>query len=317
MLKKTAGIALAASVLALPMLIASPASAATLPEGDTLYALSCDWEGEVNYSDLYRVDAETADLTYLSSSDLQPDCAGPAAYDPTTGKSYYIPLVGDGGWLATIDVATGAVTVQAFSGDLVDEPHAFAIDAEGQGWLISSDGLYRIDLDTAETTFELNLAEDWFYLFALDPSDGELYAVQYDTSIAYHLSTSDGVLTPIGTIQFESDSYSMQIDTSGRWWFQLEYGETSDNSLWSSPRPDGETVLEYDGDLYDSADEINPHIDSLLLTYSDVPPPPTPPAPGPQLAATGTDAAPLVAGGVALALVGGAIVLSAKRRRSA
>lgn len=308
MLKRVTGIVIAAGVLALPLLVAAPASAATLPVGDTLYAISCDFDEENGSSNLYSVTADTADLTFIGNTGHEEDCAGPAAFDPTTGKSYYLSWDNDA--LALIDVATGLSTLTAITGDSGTAPDGFAIGADGLAWIIQNDDLYSFNLTTAVTTYVTTMAETCLYSFALDPTDGKFYAIQCSSGEAFEVNVESGVLTPIGTIVLEvAPTYAMQIDTSGRWWVQVNSGEFSDSSLWSTPRPSGVTEMEYEGDFGDSVNENEVYTESLLLTY------PLKPA----LAATGSsvDVAPMVAGGAVVALFGAALVLAAARRRRA
>jgi hypothetical protein len=305
MLKRATGIVVAAGVLSLPLLIASPASAATLPVGDTLYAISCDYDDEQQqgFADLYAVNPDTADLTFVGGTGHAEDCAGPAAYDPTTGKSYYLSWDNDS--LAIIDVATGASTLTAITGDGSDAPDGLAIGADGRGWIIWQDDLYSVNLATAVSTLVTPLAVGCLYSFALDPTDGKFYAIQCSTGDAYQINVDNGVLTPIGTVALTAQSYAMQIDTAGRWWVHQDTGEQAESSLWSTPRPSGPTVMEYEGDFIDSANEAAPYVESLLLTYPL------------KLAATGasTDVAPVVAVGVAAAAFGAALLLTVGRRR--
>lgn len=305
MLKRATGMVVVAGVLALPLLIASPASAATLPEGDTLYAISCDQTGEGAISDLYTVTADTADLTYVGGTGHEQDCAGPAAYDPTTGKSYYLSWDNDS--LAIIDVATGASTLTAITGDGSDAPDGLAIGADGRAWIIWQDDLYSVNLATAVSTLVTPLAVGCLYSFALDPTDGKFYAIQCSTGDAYQLNVDDGVLTPIGSVALTAPTYAMQIDTAGRWWVHQDTGEQADASLWSTPRPSGPTVMEYEGDFIDSANQAAPYTESLLLTYPL------------KLAATGSsiDVAPMAAAGAAAAFGAALLLITARRRRNA
>ncbi|MCU1514531.1 MAG: hypothetical protein JWO10_1621, partial [Microbacteriaceae bacterium] len=101
---------IAAAALTLPFLLATPALAATpttLPATDKLWAISCDFADTHDGAALYSVDPITAAGSPVGdSTGVEEDCAGQAAFDPTTGASYYISW-GDDGTLGMINLTTG------------------------------------------------------------------------------------------------------------------------------------------------------------------------------------------------------------------
>lgn len=312
MLKKLSLGAVAAAILLAPLVLAAPASAAELPSGDSLYAISCEQGGTIEdvlyYSDVYSVDDETAALTFIGNTGLDPDCSGPGAYDPTTGVSYYLSW--DQGALAIVNLTTGAATPTTISGDSTSAPDGLAIGLDGKAWITWSDDLYSVDLATGVTTLVAPIGNACIYAFAMDPTSGKFYAIQCSSHAVYEIEVPSGVTTQIGTLENVPDAiFALQIDSSGHWWFEAEYSDGPGvTSLWSTARPSGETDAEYVGDFFDSPNEFGPNIGGLLITYPV----------RPLLPATGVEVTPLVISVVGLLAVGGALALvSARRRRSA
>ena len=304
MFKQFTGAALVASALVLPFLVVAPASAATLPSTDTLYAITCERD-----ADLYSVDADTADMTLIGNTTLANDCAGPGAFDPTTGTAYYITW-GDVGGLAAIDLTTGAATVTPITGDSNAYPDSLAIGLDGSAWVIAGYDLYSIDLSTGVTTLVANLTDRCFYSFSVDPTTGKFYVIECGSGEAFELTVADGTLTSIGTITLTDNTYALQIDTSGRWWFQQD-----DSSLWSTAIPNGVMTPESEGNLVDSANSTAPYSESLLLTYEDDVPADHVIAADPELAATGAEVVPGLLAAGTLAVLGTVLTMVAIRRR--
>ena len=304
--KQFTGAALVASALVLPFLVVAPASAATLPSTDTLYAISCDHGAE-----LFSVDTDTADMTLIGSTTLANDCAGQGAFDPITGTAYYISW-GNVGGLAAIDLTTGAATVTPITGDSVDYgvPDSLAIGRDGSAWVIAGYDLFSIDLSTGATTLVANLTDHCFYSFSVDPSTGKFYVIECGSGEAFELTVADGTLTSIGTITLTDNTYALQIDTSGRWWFQQD-----DSSLWSTAIPNGVMTPESEGNLVDSANSTAPYSESLLLTYEDDVPADHVIAADPELAATGAEVVPGLLAAGTLAVLGTVLTMVAIRRR--
>jgi hypothetical protein len=295
----------AAAILTSPLWLAAPASAAPLPDGDSLYAMSCYQPGVA----LFTVDALTADLTQVGALDEE-ECAGEAAYDPTTGKSYF--LLWSSSELALVDVVTGVRTpVAGITGGSSGAPDSFAIGTDGKAYVVNSDELYSLDLTTAVLTpINLDMADDSFYAFSVDPTTGKFYAIQLNNATVYEVDVATGSLVALGVIDGlggdtgEADVESLKIDTSGAWWF-INEGEDSVARLYTVGLPSGATTAALVGPMISGETPIE--AEALLLTY----------ALEPALANTGIDqtlALTGAAGGALLATAG--IVLVATRRMS-
>jgi LPXTG-motif cell wall-anchored protein len=316
----------AAAALTLPFLLATPALAATpatLPATDKLWAISCDFADTHDGATLYSVDPTTAAGTPVgTTTGVQDECAGQAAFDPTTGNSYYISWADDG-TLGMIDLTTGLTTTIPWAGSHVhDEPDSMAIGLDGKGYVIKGNTLYALDLSTHVLTAVGDLGDNGFYGFSVDPTTGLFYAMS-GSGEAYELTITTGD-TPAVTVTYigsalagVSRMYSLQIDSAGLWWIQanLVSGGPTQAQIWSGTRPaaQADTQFTLAGTYTDSATARNPYFESLLITIVK----PTPdPAPEPVLAATGTDST-LVAGtaGAALLLmIAGSAALVLRRR---
>lgn len=307
--KLTAGLA-ATAALALPFVFAAPAAAATLPAGDALYAITCDYDYELEegFAVLYSVDPADAHGTMVANTTtgITDDCAGQAAFNPVTELSYYVSWTGSDQSLARIDVSTGLATVIGeFSTGYAD---SMAIGKDGTAYAIWSTGLYRLNLTDATMTYVGELGSSGFYAFAVDPVSGEFYAVHYDGD-AYRINTTTGAAEFIGTIVTDGPPgyyiYSLQIDTSGAWWIERDVPSASE--IYTGPRPEAlDTEFALVGLFDDIVNEYTPYTESLLLTYPKA------------LAATGLDATVLVGAGVTagLLLLMGAAVIVLRRRTS-
>ena len=290
----------------------APASAATLPSTDTLYAISCD-----RGADLFSVDADTADMTLIGNTGINNDCAGQGAFDPITNTAYYVSWGSDSQGIAAINLTTGAATFTPITGDSNAYTDTLAIGLDGSAWVITGFNLYSINLSTGVTTFVANLTSRNFSAFSVDPTTGKFYVIEKNNGEAFELTVEDptvpvGTLTSIGMITMTEPIYALQIDTSVRWWFHQNHP-----SLWSTVIPHGVTTPQSEGSLVDSANSTAPYSESLLLTYGgegDVPVVPVVTA-APVLASTGAEVVPgLVAAG-SLAVLGGILTIVAIGRR--
>lgn len=300
---------------------ASPASAATLPPSDTLYALSCETgpaAGPTDFSALYTLNPDTAVATLAgaASTGITGDCAGPAAFDPTTGRSYYISATATS-TLALIDATTGVATsISGFTGGSTN-PHSIAIGTDGKAYAIWQNVLYSLNLQTGALAQVGDfMTDNCLYAFSVDPSTGLFYAIQCNTGAVYRVDVTTAALTSIGQIvgadpddDGEQDIFALQIDTAGRWWLEaVDYaGGDPYSRLFSTAVPSGTTTPELEGSIEVNTFSLN--TPSLLITYTDVPPP-TPPLP-----ATGS-ALPIgpLLGALGLVLVGGVVVLRVARK---
>lgn len=304
-------------------LAAAPASAApgALPEGDTIFAVDC----EDNDGQVWEVDPLTAVLTPIGtgSLDLLTSCAGPSAYDPTTGDAYWISWGEEGrsDALMLLDIETGdSVAVAPFTEDGTGDPVAaasIAIGADGAAYLIGgTEGydsiLYSLDLSTAIVTEigDIGGVDQW-WSFAFNPADGEFYG--FDAAAGGGFSLIDvetGTATLIlADTEIPLDVYGIAFDAEGALWGFGE-GAASEGAwvLFST------SVDDFAGDLLvvgtPEEDEVEYFSESIFIVTSQPEPEPA------ALAATGAED-PIVAAGAAMGLVGlgVAFLLLAGRRR--
>lgn len=308
--KKIAAGFAAVAALSLPIVFAAPAAAATLPAGDSLFAISCDYNSPTgpDFAGLYSVDPANAAGTLIGSgTGIVGDCAGQAAYNPVTGESFYSswPQGGDE-FLRRIDVTTGvSTTVGEWGGAAAGNGDALAIGKDGTAYVTSGSQLHRVNLADATTTLVGPLGVSQLWAFAVDPVSGLFYAIQ-PSGDAYRIDVATGAATAIGSIDGGDGMggiYSMQIDTSGIWWVEADIEDASE--IYTGPQPSAlDTPFTLVGE-FDDAPELQPYTESLLLTYPKA------------LAATGVDATAFVAAGAAaalLALAGGTLLVVRRRR---
>jgi len=294
---------------------AAPAYAAgTLPDTDLLFAITCDNDPAAFFS----VDPATAVGTLIGTDTTVPgDCGGPAAFDPTTGKSYYISW-GATGQLALMDVATGkAIAIGGFAGGNSPYPDSIAIGNDGKAFVISGDQLYSLDLSTAMLTTVGQLADTCLYGFAVDPTTGTYYAVQCDDGTVYTVDVGTATLAPFGVIDDvdanndgDQEIYALQIDSAGVWWIESD-GDNNESHIWSLAAP-APTSSSAPSGIFSVGGAVL-YTESLLITRSNI-------VVKPALADTGRNASvdgTLVAGTSVLLLSGIGMLFIARRRRSA
>ena len=322
-MKSVAATLAGASILAMSLLAASPASAAgnAIDPGDSLYAISCD--NDYNDWQVFGVDPTTAFSTPIGdgSGGVEEDgCAAQPAYNPATGKSYYIQWSEDH-FLAEVDVVTGeSAVVGDFYYDNGEFPesinvNSLAIGADGSAFVLDFDGyLWSVDLDTAWVTpIGQSVSSAW--AFAADPVTGKFYAITYDNDL-YEIDVTDGSTNFIDNIvpaepQTAFYTYSLQFDGAGTFWIEAD-GSDGDNTtatLWSF------TLETLDAPVYSGIFTDDPfYTEAILIIPGDVVPV------EPALAATGADLADVIPWGVgaaAIVLAGGVLMIVRSRRASA
>lgn len=323
-MKFTAATLAGASIVALSLLGASPASAAgnAIDPGDSLYAVNCD--DVYNDFQFFSVESTTAFSTPIGDGTGEVGeyaCAGQPAYDPSTGKSYYIQWTDEGTYLAEIDVATGeSVTIGDFYYDNNEFPeslYAFsiAIGADGSAYVMADGGLWSLDLDTAWVT-PINEAINT-YAFAFDSVTGKFFAIDTDDYI-YEIDVTTGAETLVGEIEFPATGigysiYSLQFDGAGTFWVQVDAfseGEFLRAELWSFSPSSSEAPV-FSGVFTD-----DPYYTEAILIIPGVVVVPVEPA----LAATGADLAdvlPWAIGAAVIVLAGGVLLILRSRRKPA
>lgn len=312
-----------ASIVALSLLAASPASAAgnAIDPGDSLYAVNCD--DVYNDFQFFSVESTTAFSTPIGDGTGevgQYACGGQPAYYPSTGKSYYIQWTVERAQLAEIDVATGE---SAIVGDFLDETgdvpqalnaYSIAIGADGSAYVMAEGALWTLDLDTGSAT-PINEAINT-YAFAFDSVTGKFFAIDTD-DVIYEIDVTTGAETPVGEVTFPDDTssytiYSLQFDGAGTFWVEVDHfaeGDFFRAELWSfSPTATGSPV--FSGVFTDDPF----YTEAILIIPGDVAPV------EPALAATGADLAdvlPWAIGAAVIVLAGGVLLILRSRRKPA
>lgn len=290
---------------------ASPAFAAarTIPTGDQMYVLDCDVIDYANAVQGWSVDSTTATVTALPTGNLVAGerCTSQAAYDATTGTSYFIDirdLDGIFSSLFTFDPVTGQSTEVAPFLEGVDPVfvRSIAIGLDGAAYAIDdSENLFSLDLATGQLVYIATVDDFNIFGFAVDPTTGQFWIAGDDG-----LRTIDVATAAVGTPSFYdfpdgSSVQSLQVDSAGVFWIlNAPMLEGSVIELWSKFAADNTNELS--GVLLEGED-------ARLATSLLIIPTPAEPA----LADTGIDASlPLIAGFGILTL-GGALLLLRRR----
>ncbi|MGX5682488.1 hypothetical protein ACWKWO_13955 [Schumannella luteola] len=284
----------AAAAAGLLILGASPASAADIPAGDGLYAFS--------FSTFFGL---AADGSATAIAGL-PDDGGKygADYDSTTGVGYFFED-GEPCRLYTIDPTTGASAFVGTVGGVTDfnECDALNVAADGTLRIADQDGIV-LTVDKATGAVLSSVVSDIPSIsFISQAPDGTFYAGSYDGGL-YTLDVATGAGTLVdGTVGYFETGV---IDTAGTLWF-ISDGDDCGVGLWSLSLSDP-TDVTFQGDVA-STDGCESTY-AILATGGYVPP-------APQLAATGSAPATLVAPIAALVLLAGVGALAVSRRRAA
>lgn len=326
-MKFAAAVLSGASIVALSLAVATPAYAAgnAIDPGDSLYAINCD---EEMYNDwqFFSVDSTTAVSTPIGTGEeTGPEessgCAGQPAYNPATGKSYYIQWTQESVDLASIDVTTGvSTTIGGFYYDNGEFPEyveadALAIGADGAAYVLAEGTLWSVNLDTAWVT-PIGETEPNIYAFAYDSVTSKFYGITYLNAI-YEIDVTDGTATYIDDVVGPDPNpealfriYSLQFDEAGTFWVEIDtyVDEEFVATLWSF------TLATVDAPVYSGIFTDDPfYTEALLIIPGD-------PAVEPALAATGADVADVLPWGVgaaAIVLAGGVLMIVRSRRGSA
>lgn len=293
------------------VLTATPAHAAPppVPAGDQLVAMSCFNDAPL---DLFVVDAASGGSTKIASTGAE-GCGYSAAWNAQDSRLYILEYVNND--LLVYNPATAAFATVGPIVDSLDvsvDLYAFTVDPDGNGYGIDSAGdLYSIDLTSGLATLlgalvDLDLPT---YGFAADPVTGTLYALS-ESGVLYEIDPDLVTANPLGAWPFPGDgddTWGLAIDSSGTAWVVQNPGEGDEyTALWSTPLATFGDTTELSGNLIDAATGAS--FDGWWVAVMPAIYPP-------QLANTGLDATPFVAGGVGL-LVLGALGVAAAARRS-
>jgi len=327
---KATPLIIAAATAGLLALGAAPANAAgnTIADGDSLYAINCD--SGFDLWQLFSVDSSTAASTPVGTGEpITQACAGQAAYDPSTGMSYYIQW-SEGTQLASIDVATGvSTTIGDFywpNGEFPEDidADALAIGGDGSAYILDDADVYSVNLENGFVEFVASLDDDLdsIYAFAWDSVTDAFYGISYDNFV-YQIGVTDGSYTEIGTITFPDVvdevrhfTYSLQFDHEGTLWVEVDRQADDFAGTLFSVTFDTLATPVYSGEFLVGETEM--YTESLLVIPGVAPAPV--PAPEPALAATGADLASVLPWGIGagvIVLAGGVLLILRSRRKPA
>ena len=307
---------------------ATPASAAVavLPEQDELYGIVDFIEDSSQFQLVGLGSTDATGTTIGAGNDIMNfDGLGQAAYDVSRDTSWVTYETYDGdvttSFLATIDVTTGVATTV---GEIVDGDgfNVFVL-----GVMVGDDGviyaltdgpyaLLKLDPTTAVAT-EVG-PSDHFHSFAYNPVTDSFYGINHDDYDLYEIDVTTGAATfVLGDEDYfpedTEDSHAMQFDSNGVLWFQT-FDTDEENDLIVTYTLDSGVLGEIVGEPTVDGEGIR--VDpSILITRGAAPVAPV----EPTLAATGSDAGPVVLFGGLLLAAGAAVVLGrvASRRNAA
>jgi hypothetical protein len=285
--------------LALVGAVASPASAATLPDTERLVEI--DWEGNFSSIDpIVTLEPDFVPVTALYSAPAAVESAG-ADYNALDGTIYVLsPYDGDPCTLVAVDPANGSVissTPISLTGEgTFDTCRAFTITEDGIAYASLDDvNLYTIDLSTAVATLvgEVTGIPDDIVGMAANPVDGKLYISADDI---YEVDPTTAVATLVPGTEGLGDNGGVDFDANGVLW------GTDWQTLFSLSISDPAGTYEAFGLLEEGTEALfimGPA--TPVVTPTETPTVTATPA----LAATGFDGAPLglAAGALALGLV--------------
>lgn len=309
-----------AATAALLLAGAVPADGAALPEDDALHVIDCDTELESRIV-VFGVDAASVAADEVGGTTLSGDgCALQPAYDPTTGRSYFVELVDpDLTFLFELDLESGAATeIGRFTLAGFPDEHplipSIAITPAGDAYAIGLDeNLYALDLATAVLTLIEQIDEFGpFPAFTAEPGTGRLLAVSLSDDTLYSIDPADASATAVFALDAGPDTnvLSIQFDSAGTLWFLTSPFLAPDPAasapeLWSTAGPGTEMAagaLSSGGTtLYAGALLITPAPQRITVPAQVLPP-----------TGSGSAALPLLAG-AGFALLGLALVLGRRR----
>ena len=320
--------AVIAAVIALSALGAQSALAAgtrSLPSNNTLFVI----DDNNSIGTLNSVDVLTGTPTVIgnrgSASGYGDNSQG--AYNPVTGKGYWVGFNNPAYDLVEVNLTTGAGTSKGRFSDGTNNVDIFsiAIGADGRAFGLDQDYLYSINLATAHVTkISTSTLGGHLIAFAFNPADSTYYAIgstSNNNASIYTVNVADGSATEVlANASFPAIEpnkkrvYAIAFDADGKLW-----GLDANSKLFSATSiADFATSVELVG-------PVNPAVPfSLFIKYpvasnnsgsgsgssagtsSD------------PLANTGTDARLMLGLGAAgiAAIAGGVVFVTRSRRRS-
>ena len=319
---------------------ASPASAASTsparvtPDGETLFAISCDWSGDMSGLQVLALNGATGSGVAIGDPGSPTYfCAIASSWD-RSAESCTIYTMARGAderpALLRTDLISGAstlVTRLTLNGQ-EEWFDSFTIDGDGAAWATLNGAIYSVDLTTGVLT--LASLPDAAGLFDLTWSsyDNEFYA--HDVTTVYRVDVVTGSTTSLGPVTLPGGEQvmmqGMAIDSSGAFWFSrlapANYESIEDwvrQLVSASPTL---TQAEVVGDFRSASGRVGVIAMLSLPEQADCgfelptlpfrEPTPTSPA---ALAATGaSDPAPIVVLAIGTAVAGAALIGAARLR---
>lgn len=333
---------LAAVVLCTSVLVASPANAISsppsLPNGWTMYSLDCDSHG----GQLSSVNVATGETTPIGDPTAlgnDSECAAQGTYLSATNSSYVKNDAAAGGKLAQVNVDSGKITNIA-------PTDAYALTSDAAGTVYSSIwsltnpqefGLVTVNLTTGATSFvdttntyrapynlaiAVNPVDDKIYMFTRDTaSNSPLRIVTVNKATGELVETNKVVDESASGLNRQASPGSMAIDSNGIAWIEDDnYGAIGGLIAVNLATGEAWNMSDkfFNATLYPSSSYY--YTMSIWLV---------PPAGGGNgenggnasresgsLANTGFGGAPFLASGVLISLVGGALLLRARRQKN-
>jgi hypothetical protein len=316
-------VAVAVAVIALSAFTAQSAFAAgtrSLPSGNTLFVI----DDNSSIGTLNSVDVLTGTPTVIgsrgSASGYGDNTQG--AYNPVTGKGYWVGFSNPAYDLVEVNLATGNGTSKGRFTDGTDfvEINSLAIGADGHAFGIDVNYLYSVNLTNAHVT-KISTSAFGAHLiaFAYNPQDSTYYAIASSGNNNASIRTvnvSDGTSTEIlPNADFPAIEpnkkrvYAMAFDADGKVW-----GLDTNSKLFSATSVAAfSTSVELVGDVNPAAPF------SMFIKYpvaSNNTGGGTAAPASPALASTGTDATLLLGvGSAAVAGIAAGLVLVTRMRR--
>ncbi|MCA0216147.1 MAG: hypothetical protein LCH43_02200 [Actinobacteria bacterium] len=325
----------AALVSASPASAASTAPARVTPEGETLFAVSCDWSGTMSGLQVLALNGATGSGVAIGAPGSPIYfCAIASSWD-RSAESCRIYTMARGAderpALLRTDLISGAstlVTRLTLNGQ-EEWFDSFTIDGSGAAWTTLNGAIYSVDLTSGEVALASTPDTGGLFDLTWSSHDNEFYA--HDVTTVYRVDVSTGSTTSLGPVTLQGGEQvmmqGMAIDSSGAFWFsRLTPGNYESTSDWVrqlvSASPDL-TQAEVVGDFRSAAGRVGV-IAMLPLPEqadcgSELPTlalqEPTPTSTPAALAATGaSDPLPIVVLAIGTAVAGAALIGAARLR---
>jgi hypothetical protein len=317
-----------------PATAASSAPARVTPDGETLFAISCDWSGTMTGLQVLALNGATAQGVTIGDPGAPIYfCAIASSWD-RSAESCTIYTMARGAderpALLRTDLITGAstlVTRLTLNGQ-EEWFDSFTIDDDGAAWATLNGAIYSVDLTTGVLTLASLPDAAGLIDLTWSSNDNEFYA--HDLTTVYRVDVVTGSTTSLGPVTLPGGEpltmQGMAIDSSGAFWFSrlapANYESTTDwvrQLVSASPTL---TQAEVVGDFRSASGRVGvlamlplPQRADCGFELPTLPfrePTPTSPA---ALAATGaSDPAPIVVLAIGTAVAGAALIGAARLR---